>query len=50
MATGTLPEEGELRLGAVMLPPGRWGSRPGRWGSGPGGGEAGPGGQETSSE
>jgi hypothetical protein len=23
MATGTLPEEGELRLGAVMLPPGR---------------------------
>ena len=24
MATGTLPDEGELRLGAVMLPPGRW--------------------------
>ena len=24
MATDTLPEEGELRLGAVMLPPGRW--------------------------
>ena len=23
MATDTLPEEGELRLGAVMLPPGR---------------------------
>jgi Domain of unknown function (DUF4253) len=23
MATGTLPDEGELRLGAVMLPPGR---------------------------
>ena len=24
MATDTLPEEGELRIGAVMLPPGRW--------------------------